>query len=314
MSRLRYLTAGESHGPGLTAVLDGCPAGLAVDAGADRRRARAGARAATAAASGRASSRTACASSAACGTGAPPARPLALFVPNRDAANWGDVLAVEAPAEGRDAPEPVVVPAPGPRRPRRRPAVRPRRHPRRHRARQRARDGGQGRLRRGRQAPARRPRLHGRQPRGRHRRRSTARAGHEPRRRRARRGEPGALPRRGGRAAHDAPPSTRPRRPATRSAASSRCSPSATRRASAPTCRATSACARRLAGAVLSVPAIVGVEFGLGLRRGRRCPGSRVHDPIAHDAGARVRAREQRLRRHRGRHLDRRDDRRCAPR
>ena len=33
MSRLRYLTAGESHGPGLTAVLDGCPAGLTVDPG-----------------------------------------------------------------------------------------------------------------------------------------------------------------------------------------------------------------------------------------------------------------------------------------
>jgi chorismate synthase len=28
---IRYLTAGESHGPGLTLILDGCPAGLAID-------------------------------------------------------------------------------------------------------------------------------------------------------------------------------------------------------------------------------------------------------------------------------------------
>ena len=100
MSRLRYLTAGESHGPGLTAVLDGCPAGLAVDVDAvdaelgrrqsgygrgerqsieqDRVRVLGGVR----------HGRT---------TGAP----LALFIANRDAANWGDVLAVDAPVEGR---------------------------------------------------------------------------------------------------------------------------------------------------------------------------------------------------------------------
>jgi chorismate synthase len=112
MSRLRYLTAGESHGPGLTAVLDGCPAGLAVEPGAvdaelgrrqngygrgdrqsieqDRVRILGGVR----------RGRT---------TGAP----LALFVPNRDAANWGDVLAVEEPVDAAGAPEQVVVPRPG---------------------------------------------------------------------------------------------------------------------------------------------------------------------------------------------------------
>ncbi len=112
MTRLRYLTAGESHGPGLTAVLDGCPAGLAVEPAAvdaelgrrqsgygrgdrqsieqDRVRILGGVR----------RGRT---------TGAP----LALFVPNRDAANWGDVLAVEAPADGVAASEQVVVPRPG---------------------------------------------------------------------------------------------------------------------------------------------------------------------------------------------------------
>jgi chorismate synthase len=40
----------------------------------------------------------------------------------------------------------------------------------------------------------------------------------------------------------------------------------------------------RLARAVLAVPAIVGVEFGLGFTAAG-VPGSRVHDPIAHDAG-----------------------------
>ncbi|HQF53345.1 MAG TPA: chorismate synthase, partial [Thermoleophilia bacterium] len=112
MSRLRYLTAGESHGPGLTAVLDGVPAGLRVDVAAvdaelgrrqrghgrgarqsieqDRVRVLGGVR----------HGRT---------TGAP----LALFIVNRDAANWGDVLAVETPEGGGPAAEPVRVPRPG---------------------------------------------------------------------------------------------------------------------------------------------------------------------------------------------------------
>jgi chorismate synthase len=112
MGRLRYLTAGESHGPGLTAVLDGCPAGLAIEPAAidgelrrrqggygrgerqsieqDRARVLGGIR----------RGRT---------TGAP----ISLFIPNRDAANWGDVLAVEAPAAGRAAAEAVIVPRPG---------------------------------------------------------------------------------------------------------------------------------------------------------------------------------------------------------
>jgi chorismate synthase len=112
MSRLRYLTAGESHGPGLTAVLDGCPAGLEIDIAAvdaelgrrqsgygrgerqsieqDRVRVLGGVR-----------------------HGKTTGAPLALFVPNRDASNWGDVLAVEAPASGGEASERVVVPRPG---------------------------------------------------------------------------------------------------------------------------------------------------------------------------------------------------------
>jgi chorismate synthase len=112
MSRLRYLTAGESHGPGLTAVLDGCPAGLPVDVSAidaelgrrqsgygrgerqsieqDRVRVLGGVR----------HGRT---------TGAP----VSLFVPNRDAANWGDVLSVEAPVAGGSEAEAITIPRPG---------------------------------------------------------------------------------------------------------------------------------------------------------------------------------------------------------
>ena len=112
MSRLRYLTAGESHGPGLTAVLDGCPAGLAVDPAAidaELRRRQSG--------YGRGERQSIEQDSVRVLGGVRHGRttgaPLALFVPNRDAANWGDVLAVEAPAAGQAPAEAVVVPRPG---------------------------------------------------------------------------------------------------------------------------------------------------------------------------------------------------------
>lgn len=109
MTTLRYLTAGESHGPGLTAILEGCPAGLAVDPAAidaelgrrqsgygrgerqrieqDRVTVLGGVR-----------------------HGKTTGAPVALFIANRDAANWGDILAVEAPATPTER---VVVPRPG---------------------------------------------------------------------------------------------------------------------------------------------------------------------------------------------------------
>ena len=112
MSRLRYLTAGESHGPGLTAVLDGCPAGLAVDPGAidaELRRRQSG--------YGRGERQSIEQDSVRVLGGVRHGRttgaPISLFVPNRDAANWGDALAVEAPAPGQAATEPVLVPRPG---------------------------------------------------------------------------------------------------------------------------------------------------------------------------------------------------------
>lgn len=112
MSRLRYLTAGESHGPGLTAVLDGCPAGLAVDPGAidaELRRRQSG--------YGRGERQSIEQDSVRVLGGVRHGRttgaPLSLFVANRDAANWGDALAVEAPAAGQAPSQPVVVPRPG---------------------------------------------------------------------------------------------------------------------------------------------------------------------------------------------------------
>jgi len=109
MTTLRYLTAGESHGGQLTAIVEGCPAGLALEAAAidaDLARRQLGfgrgarqqiERDRVAILSGVRYGRT---------TGAP----VALAVANRDAANWSDALSAEpvaAPAE------PVRVPRPG---------------------------------------------------------------------------------------------------------------------------------------------------------------------------------------------------------
>ena len=111
MTRLRYLTAGESHGPVLTAIVEGCPAGLELTAAAvDRDLARRqqgygrGARQAIEQdrvrfVGGVRHGRT---------TGAP----IALQVLNRDAGNWGAVLAPELPGDGAVEP-PVRVPRPG---------------------------------------------------------------------------------------------------------------------------------------------------------------------------------------------------------
>jgi chorismate synthase len=109
MNTLRFLTAGESHGPQLTAVLEGCPAGLRlqpadIDRDLHRRQLGYGRGARQQIETDRVEivggvryGRT---------TGAP----IALFIPNRDAANWGDVLRAE-PVDRPAAP--VLVPRPG---------------------------------------------------------------------------------------------------------------------------------------------------------------------------------------------------------
>ncbi|MEE4276216.1 MAG: chorismate synthase, partial [Thermoleophilia bacterium] len=104
MGRLRWLTAGESHGPQLTAILEGCPAGLELSRAEidlqlarrqrgygrgprqlieqDRVRILGGVR----------HGRT---------TGAP----IALAIANRDAENWADVMAVDGPGVEPQASE-----------------------------------------------------------------------------------------------------------------------------------------------------------------------------------------------------------------
>jgi len=109
MSTLRYLTAGESHGRQLTAIVEGCPAGLAFDAAAcdadlTRRQLGYGRGARQQIEKDRASilsgvryGRT---------TGAP----IALAIANRDAERWTETMAVGPTLQPS---EPVRVPRPG---------------------------------------------------------------------------------------------------------------------------------------------------------------------------------------------------------
>ena len=99
---MRVLTAGESHGPGVLAVIDGVPAGLAVspaEIDADLRRRQLGygrggrqkiERDAVRITGGVRQGRT---------TGAP----IALQIDNRDAVNWERVMSVEPVTEPPDA-------------------------------------------------------------------------------------------------------------------------------------------------------------------------------------------------------------------
>jgi chorismate synthase len=111
MTHLRYLTAGESHGRQLTAILDGCPAGLEVlparlDAELARRQHGYGRGERQSIESDRA------VILGGVRYGHTTGAPIALAIANRDAANWGGTLSVEAVAD--DAPvDPVVVPRPG---------------------------------------------------------------------------------------------------------------------------------------------------------------------------------------------------------
>ena len=109
MGTLRYLTAGESHGGQLTAIVEGCPAGLAFDAAAcdtDLARRQLG--------FGRGArqqiekDRVTILSGVRYGrtTGAP----IALAVANRDAERWLETMAVETTSRPS---EPVRVPRPG---------------------------------------------------------------------------------------------------------------------------------------------------------------------------------------------------------
>ena len=137
---VRVVTAGESHGPGLTCIVEGLPAGLQLDGDAinrDMQRRQLG--------HGRGGrmkiERDAAEVTSGVRHGRTLGGPIALSVRNRDFENWRDRMnpwPVEAEVAG-GAP-----PAAGPRRPRRRAEVRLHRRAQRARARQRARDGGAG--------------------------------------------------------------------------------------------------------------------------------------------------------------------------
>lgn len=98
---LRFLTAGESHGPALTTILEGMPAGLPIDAAAlDRAMAR---RQAGFGSGGRMRiERDAAVLTAGVMNGRTTGAPIALTIRNRDHAAWAD----------RDIP-PMTIPRPG---------------------------------------------------------------------------------------------------------------------------------------------------------------------------------------------------------
>ena len=106
---MRFLTAGESHGPGVIAVIDGVPAGLAVspaDIDADLRRRQLG--------YGRGArqkiERDEVRITGGVRQGRTTGAPIALQIPNRDAVNWERVMSVEPVVE---PPDPVTRLRPG---------------------------------------------------------------------------------------------------------------------------------------------------------------------------------------------------------
>lgn len=106
---MRFLTAGESHGPGLVAIVDGVPAALALtpeDIDPDLRRRQLG--------YGRGArqriERDAVTITAGVRHGKTTGAPIALQIPNRDAVNWERVMSVEPVA---DPPAPITKLRPG---------------------------------------------------------------------------------------------------------------------------------------------------------------------------------------------------------
>ena len=99
---MRWLTAGESHGPGLTIVVDGVPAGLAVEQAlidADLRRRQLG--------YGRGGrmkiERDTARITGGVRQGRTTGAPIALWVENKDATNWERVMSASPVAEPPDA-------------------------------------------------------------------------------------------------------------------------------------------------------------------------------------------------------------------
>src|ERR671937_826193 len=112
---LRFLTAGESHGRALIAIVDGVPAGLRIDFGAMTAELR---RRQTGYGRGRRMAIESDRAEALSGIrhGESTGAPIALLIPNKDWENWQRTMHVEAEmpanASGSDRP-PVTRPRPG---------------------------------------------------------------------------------------------------------------------------------------------------------------------------------------------------------
>ena len=102
---LRYLNAGESHGPALVAVVEAAPAGVPPDLGGDRPRAVPPASSATGAASACASRRTGWRCSGGCATAAPSGKPLAVRIANSEWPKWTEVLSPDPVADPEAWPD-----------------------------------------------------------------------------------------------------------------------------------------------------------------------------------------------------------------
>jgi len=109
---LRWLTAGESHGPGLTGIIDGLPAGLPLDAARIdhelwRRQQGVGR-------GGRMQiEHDTIAITGGVRLGQTLGGPVSLWLANRDWANWQDRMRVTSPGEGEAWPDPVTLVRPG---------------------------------------------------------------------------------------------------------------------------------------------------------------------------------------------------------
>src|SRR5437773_3075601 len=112
---LRFLTAGESHGKALVAILEGVPAGLTIDFDAITSELR---RRQTGYGRGRRMLIESDRAEAISGIrhGITTGSPIALLIPNKDWENWQKTMYVEAeqPADASGADRPVVTrPRPG---------------------------------------------------------------------------------------------------------------------------------------------------------------------------------------------------------
>jgi chorismate synthase len=112
LRRLRLSTAGESHGPGLVMLLEGMPAGLAFDdKGIARMLARR--RLGYGRSTRQAKEDDAITVMGGVRHGTTTGAPIAVVIPNRDHASWGQRVQAEVPDDGAPRGAKVTVPRPG---------------------------------------------------------------------------------------------------------------------------------------------------------------------------------------------------------